>query len=64
MIILDICVIRFSFYFQVKILSGDHKDETGVLINIDKPDGVIKMDGNELLIILQLKFLAKYVPSD
>jgi len=49
---------------KVKILSGDHKDGTGVLINIDGIDGIIKMDTSDVLIILELKLLAKYIPTD
>eukprot|EP00112_Aurelia_sp_Birch-Aquarium-sp1_P010415 Seg2223.3 transcript_id=Seg2223.3/GoldUCD/mRNA.D3Y31 product="hypothetical protein" protein_id=Seg2223.3/GoldUCD/D3Y31 len=50
---------------RIKILGGDDKDGTGVLINIDGPDGIIKMDREDLgLKILQLHLLAKYIPSE
>ena len=50
---------------QVKILAGDDKEATGLLINIDGPDGIIKMDRAEHgLKILQLHLLAKFVPTD
>ncbi len=49
----------------MKIIAGDDKDATGSLINIDGPDGIIKMDRAEHeLKILQLHLLAKYVPTD
>ena len=54
----------YCFRIKVKILSGDHKDGTGVLINIDGIDGIIKMDTSDVLIILELKLLAKYIPTD
>lgn len=49
---------------KVKFIAGDDKDDTGVLISIDGPDGIIKMDRADSLKILQLHFLAKYVPSE
>lgn len=51
---------------RIKFISGDDKDDTGVLINIDGPDGIIKMDqqAEQSLKILQLHYLAKYIPPD
>jgi len=51
---------------RIKFISGDDKDDTGMLINIDGPDGIIKMDQQpeQSLKILQLHYLAKYVPPD
>jgi len=48
---------------RVKFVSGADKDDTGTLISIDGLDGIIKMDRDESLKMLQLDYLAKYVPS-
>lgn len=48
----------------MKFIAGSDKDDTGVLINIDGLDGIIKMDRADSLKILQLDFLAKYVPNE
>ncbi|XP_068702308.1 transcription elongation factor SPT5-like [Montipora capricornis] len=44
---------------KVKVIMGDDRERVGTLINIDDPDGIIKMDQTEQLKILPLKFLAK-----
>lgn len=44
---------------QVKVIFGDDRERIGTLINIDDPDGIIKMEQTEQLKILPLKFLAK-----
>ncbi|XP_057297763.1 transcription elongation factor SPT5-like [Hydractinia symbiolongicarpus] len=49
---------------RIKFIFGDDKDEIGVLINIDGPDGIIKMEPGDQLKILQLHYLAKYVPPE
>lgn len=43
---------------------GDDRERVGTLINIDDPDGIIKMDQNDQLKILPLKFLAKLGPTN
>lgn len=58
-------IVRPAKKDKVKIVTGDDKDDTGVLINIDGPDGIIKMDqADQQLKMLQLEFLAKYVPPE
>lgn len=47
------------FVSQVKVISGDDRDNTGTLINIDDRDGIVKMDRTEQLKILPLKDLGK-----
>ncbi|XP_065653569.1 transcription elongation factor SPT5-like [Hydra vulgaris] len=50
---------------QVKLLAGADKNYTGELINIDGPDGIIRMDKKDsTLKILQLPHLAIYVPNE
>ncbi|KAK3743846.1 hypothetical protein QZH41_011853, partial [Actinostola sp. cb2023] len=44
---------------KVKVITGDDRECTGTLINIDAEDGIIKMDRTEQLKILPLKHLAK-----
>ncbi|XP_031557165.1 transcription elongation factor SPT5-like [Actinia tenebrosa] len=44
---------------KVKVITGDDRECTGTLINIDNDDGIIKMDKTEQLKILPLKYLAK-----
>lgn len=55
---------NFVRFFQVKVIMGDDRERVGTLINIDDPDGIIKMDQNDQLKILPLKFLAKLGPTD
>lgn len=51
-------------YFQVKVIFGDDRERVGTLINIDDPDGIIKMDQTDQLKILPLKYLAKLGPTN
>ena len=48
-----------TFFFQVKVLHGDDIGQTGELISIDGNDGIVRMDQDKQLKILQLKFLGK-----
>ncbi|XP_078367088.1 LOW QUALITY PROTEIN: transcription elongation factor SPT5-like [Oculina patagonica] len=49
---------------KVKVIFGDDRERVGTLINIDDPDGIIKMDQTDQLKILPLKFLAKLGPTN
>ncbi|CAH3030076.1 unnamed protein product [Porites evermanni] len=49
---------------KVKVILGDDRERTGTLINIDDPDGIIKMDQTDQLKILPLKYLAKMGPTN
>lgn len=51
--------VTLSHCLQVKVIFGDDRERIGTLINIDDPDGIIKMEQTEQLKILPLKFLAK-----
>ena len=44
---------------KVKVLHGDDQGHTGELISIDGNDGIVRMDADQQLKILQLKFLGK-----
>jgi len=44
---------------KVKVLHGDDIGQTGELISIDGNDGIVRMDQDKQLKILQLKFLGK-----
>ena len=54
----------FSRSRQVKVISGDDRDNIGTLINIDDKDGIIKMDRTDQLKILPLEFLGKLSTVD
>ena len=48
----------------MKVIFGDDRERVGTLINIDDPDGIIKMDQTDQLKILPLKYLAKLGPTN
>jgi len=48
---------------KVKVLSGDQKGATGVLIGIDGADAIVKLDQTFVIKILEMDALAKWVPS-
>ena len=56
-LILNVQIIIFSL--KVKVLHGDDVGQTGELISIDGNDGIVRMDQDKQLKILQLKFLGK-----
>jgi transcription elongation factor SPT5 len=46
---------------KVKIVRGDLKGQTGVLVGIDSKDGIVRMDSNFDIKIFQLSDLARFV---
>ena len=44
---------------RVKVISGEFRENTGVLASVDGPDGVVGMDGDGDVKLLPLSFLAK-----
>ena len=44
---------------QVKVILGEDRESTGELISIDDKDGIVRMDLDKQLKILQLRFLGK-----
>lgn len=50
--------IRFFFY-NLSLFAGEDRDSTGSLLSIDSQEGVVKLDQNGDVKMLQLKFLCK-----
>jgi len=44
---------------QVKVILGEDREATGVLLSIDGEDGIVRMELDEQLKILNLRFLGK-----
>lgn len=44
---------------RVKVIMGDDRDSTGSLLSIDSQEGVVKLDQNGDVKMLQLKYLCK-----
>ena len=44
-------------YSQVKVILGEDREATGELISIDDKDGIVRMDADKQLKILQLRYL-------
>nr|CAB3266712.1 transcription elongation factor SPT5 [Phallusia mammillata] len=44
---------------KVKVIMGEDRESTGVLISIDGKDGIVRMEQDHQLKILQLRFLGK-----
>ena len=43
----------------MKVILGEDRESTGELISIDGKDGIVRMDQDQQLKILQLRFLGK-----
>ncbi len=44
---------------KVKVIAGEDRESTGVLLSIDSSEGVVKLDQSGDVKMLQLKYLAK-----
>jgi len=44
---------------KVKVILGEDRDSTGLLLSIDSQEGVVKLDQNGDVKMLQLKYLCK-----
>ncbi|XP_041090436.1 transcription elongation factor SPT5-like [Polyodon spathula] len=44
---------------KVKVILGEDREATGILLSIDGEDGIVRMELDELLKILNLRFLGK-----
>lgn len=53
---LQICVTMF---FQVKVILGEDREATGILLSIDGDDGIVRMELDDQLKILNLRFLGR-----
>lgn len=49
---------------KVKVIMGEDRDSTGVLLSIDCQEGVVKLDQNGDVKMLQLKYLCKLKDDD
>lgn len=48
---------------QVKVILGEDREATGVLLSIDGEDGIVHMDLDEQFKILNLRFLGKLLEA-
>lgn len=51
--------ISWQSFSKVKVILGEDRETTGELISIDDKDGIVRMDVDNQLKILQLRFLGK-----
>uniref|UniRef100_A0A8D2JJM6 Transcription elongation factor SPT5 n=1 Tax=Varanus komodoensis TaxID=61221 RepID=A0A8D2JJM6_VARKO len=49
---------------KVKVILGEDREATGVLLSIDGEDGIVRMDLEEQLKILNLRFLGKLLEAE
>ncbi|ETE63753.1 Transcription elongation factor SPT5, partial [Ophiophagus hannah] len=54
---------EFSPALQVKVLLGEDREATGMLLSIDREDGIVRMNPEEEIRILNLRFLGKVVEA-
>lgn len=45
--------------FQVKVIMGEDREATGILLSIDGDDGIVRMELDDQLKILNLRFLGR-----
>lgn len=57
------CVVLSPPPPQVKVILGEDREATGVLLSIDGEDGIVRMDLDEQLKILNLRFLGKLLEA-
>ncbi|KAK2511765.1 hypothetical protein Q9966_016561 [Columba livia] len=48
---------------KVKVILGEDREATGILLSIDGEDGIVRMDLEEQLKILNLRFLGKLLEA-
>ncbi len=48
-----------STCFQVKVILGEDREATGILLSIDGDDGIVRMELDDQLKILNLRFLGR-----
>lgn len=49
----------FRRMFQVKVIMGEDREATGILLSIDGDDGIVRMELDDQLKILNLRFLGR-----
>lgn len=47
------------FLLQVKVIMGEDREATGILLSIDGDDGIVRMELDDQLKILNLRFLGR-----
>lgn len=55
--------LEFSSALQVKVLLGEDREATGMLLSIDGEDGIVRMNPEEQIKIFNLRFLGKLVAA-
>jgi hypothetical protein len=48
---------------KVKVIVGEHKECTGVLLSVDNGEGVVKLTEEDDVKMIDVKFLCKYKPE-
>lgn len=48
-----------NWIFQVKVIMGEDREATGILLSIDGDDGIVRMELDDQLKILNLRFLGR-----
>lgn len=48
-----------DWIFQVKVIMGEDREATGILLSIDGDDGIVRMELDDQLKILNLRFLGR-----
>lgn len=51
--------LTFQRLFQVKVIMGEDREATGILLSIDGDDGIVRMELDDQLKILNLRFLGR-----
>lgn len=51
--------VFFCVCVQVKVILGEDREATGILLSIDGDDGIVRMEMDDLLKILNLRFLGR-----
>lgn len=51
--------LTLSPSFQVKVILGEDREATGILLSIDGDDGIVRMELDDQLKILNLRFLGR-----
>lgn len=49
----------FVMLLQVKVILGEDREATGILLSIDGDDGIVRMELDDQLKILNLRFLGR-----
>lgn len=53
------CLTSVLHALQVKVILGEDREAMGILLSIDNEDGIVRMDLDDQLKILNLHFLGR-----